>query len=145
MKLKLSLVGIALLATHAFALTAQDVERQIQEIQNLPAQQRVEKMNELKSELRNMNEQERHEIMKEIAEKHHIEHTETESHIRDFQNHNNVMKHQDMEYQNGNHQGLDHQDIEHNDVEHNDVDRPDVEHNDADKNDNDRDRDKGDK
>jgi len=123
MKLKLSLVGIALFATQAFALTAQNVERQIQEIQNLPVQQRVEKMNELKSELRNMNVQERHEIIKGIFEKFHREHTETESHMR------NGKKHEKMGHKEG-YMNRDHKDVDYIDRDHMDRDHMDRDHRD---------------
>ena len=136
MKLKLSLIGAALLVTQVFALTPQDVEKQIQNIENLPANQRVEKMNELKAELRNMNEQERHEIIKTLAEKFHIEHAKEESHMRDGKKHQNIrhhdIKHQDMEHQDIEHQDMEHQDIEHQDMEHQDKEHQDKEHQDRD-------------
>jgi len=136
MKLKLSLVGIALFATQTFALTSQDVERQIQEIQNLPLQQRVEKMNELKSELRNMNEQERNEIIKEIAEKHHIEHTKTEFHMRDSKKHEKMDHKEEHMSRDRGHIGMDRGEMD-SDRGHIDMDRG---HIDMDRVDMDRDR-----
>jgi len=136
MKLKLSLVGVALFVTQTFALTPQDIENQIQEIQNLPLQQRVEKMNELKSELRNMNEQEREEVVRYMAERHHIANREMESHMRDGKNHDK-MEHQrgdmnrdhmergdmDRDHMDRDHMDRDHMERDHMDRDHMDRDR----------------------
>jgi predicted nucleic acid-binding Zn-ribbon protein len=58
-KLVLGMIGLGLVSSNLFALNTADIEAQIQQIQTLPAQQRVEKMNELKEQLKTMNEQDR--------------------------------------------------------------------------------------
>jgi len=73
MKFTLSIItALGIFAGTASALTPQDVEKQIQQIQSLPLNERVQKMNELKEEIRKLNESQREEIMNSLMQKHDI-------------------------------------------------------------------------
>jgi len=68
-KITLTLLG---LFSSLFALDATDIEAKIQEIQKLPPQERVEKMNALKMEIRALNENEREKVIEALAKTHEI-------------------------------------------------------------------------
>ena len=98
-KLSIALITLGL-ATSLFAaqnnkINPQEIEKQISEIQQLPLKERVAKMNEIKEELRHMNEQEREMVIREIAHAHHIENNEMESNFNKKHNkHQNNFKHE---------------------------------------------------
>jgi len=76
-KITLTLLGLGLFSS-LFALDATDIEAKIQEIQSLPAQERLEKMNELKMEIRAMNENEREKVIEALAKTHEIQTEKTQ-------------------------------------------------------------------
>jgi len=129
MRLSSVLIGLGL-ATSLFAaqnnnINPQEIERQIAEIQQLPLQERVAKMNEIKEELRHMNEQEREAIIREIAHIHHVENHEIDSNFKHNKYENGM--HHGIEHMNDNTEHIEHDtehmehEVEHKEIEHHEI------------------------
>jgi len=71
-KLTLSVIILGIFASQSFALSAQDVENEIQAIEQLPLQQRVEKMNQLKEQINQLSDEEKQQVLNELSEKYQI-------------------------------------------------------------------------
>jgi len=155
---KISLLLSAGLLSLTFAVDIHTIETEIENIQKLPPQERVEKMNELKTEILAMHDGEREKLLAIIAEKHHIK-TETTAHntkgthnkhnkVEDENGgehktemrHNMDEEHDAMMYETHHRFEMDHDrvDTDHDTVKHEDVD---TDRDDADR-DNDSDDDK---